>query len=656
MSILDTLYYVFEVDNSKLKSGLKEADKDVENTRKRLDELDPAAKKVGEAFVGLAKSIGGVVTAALGFAAVKAMVLQTADHTEEVRKQARALDMSVESLSAWRNAVTASGGDANSAVQSLTALRDKFVEMSRFGAMIGPDAFMFKQLGLSAQDMYASIKDPTIALSKLAEKFETLSHSQQLFIGKKLGLDDTTVAMLGQGRRALDELIARQKELGVVTREQTDAAMKFKLEQAKLGLSFEAVKREIVTEMLPALTWLLNKVDSMIQFFREHGTFAKAFFIGIGSAITLAFLPAVVSAAVAVWALIAPFVAVGAAIAAVAGFFALVIDDIEAFRSGQNSLIGEMSKKWPIVGQVVNSVCDVFDRFSEILGGNYSWWEKIEKILVRVVDVLMGPMATMLDKIKDLFGIEGPSFAEKFKAIVDQANNDRPTGVQADKDKQSASPQAMASKGKTTATGREIAAKLEAMGWTREQAAGIAGSFLQESTGRADAENPNSHAYGLGQWLGARVKDFEKWAGKSLRGSSLDEQLAFFQYEVTKGNEKRAGQMLRAAKTAAEAAEAHSKYYERPGAAEANIARRQRLAADILAGQRQLGATNAPIASQSSNVMNNKTSTRNNSVQVGNVNIQTQATDADSIAASVANGLDGHLKSALNYYDDGVAA
>jgi hypothetical protein len=114
--------------------------------------------------------------------------------------------------------------------------------------------------------------------------------------------------------------------------------------------------------------------------------------------------------------------------------------------------------------------------------------------------------------------------------------------------------------------------------------------------------------------------------------------LEFFQYEVTKGKEKAAGDKLRAAKTTAEAAKIHSDAYERPGAGEANIARRQALGATLDASQRAQNAAAAagmPAgAAASAPAVNtvSKSSTTTSETKIDTINIHTQATDANGIA------------------------
>ena len=111
-------------------------------------------------------------------------------------------------------------------------------------------------------------------------------------------------------------------------------------------------------------------------------------------------------------------------------------------------------------------------------------------------------------------------------------------------------------------------------GWTPEQAAGLVANLQAESYDRIDPAAENGGAYGIAQWRGSRKRDFEEEMGMPLRGSSLMDQLKFVQHELN-NKESKAGDLLKQATTAAEAAAIVDKFYERSGGA----AIKQRIAA-----------------------------------------------------------------------------
>lgn len=101
-------------------------------------------------------------------------------------------------------------------------------------------------------------------------------------------------------------------------------------------------------------------------------------------------------------------------------------------------------------------------------------------------------------------------------------------------------------------------------GWTREQAAGIVANIAAESGGNEGITGDNGAAYGLAQWHPDRQRAFEQKYGKSIKGSSFRDQLDFINYELTEGGEKSAGNLLKRATGAGQAAEYVTRYYERP--------------------------------------------------------------------------------------------
>jgi Phage tail lysozyme len=112
-------------------------------------------------------------------------------------------------------------------------------------------------------------------------------------------------------------------------------------------------------------------------------------------------------------------------------------------------------------------------------------------------------------------------------------------------------------------------------GWTLEQAAGIVGNLQAESGKnlKIDSVGDGGQAYGIAQWHPDRQANFKKTFGKDIREANFQEQLAFVDWEL-KNTEIRAGNQLRQAKTAEEAAKFVDATYERSSGA----ARGQRMA------------------------------------------------------------------------------
>lgn len=700
MSVIQTFFFMFDADTKKVQQGLKEINKGSADAKKGVEAVDESAEKLGGSFVKAAKAGGAFLAAILSVGAIKAAIGATAELTGQIEAQARALNVSTEALTTWQNVLIKIGGSASEANSTIGGLMATLRTMS----VEGGQSLAMMQLGLDAADA----NDPLMVMRKLSDTFSTLNKSQQLYLGEKLGIDANTIELLGRGREEIDKLIEKQQRLGVVTAEQAAIAAKYREALDDVNQIWETIRREVTTAVLPVLTWLLDKVGQVVLFFRENQAFATGFFGAIATVISALLIPVLVRAAGASMAFLGPWLLIAGAVAAVGAAVGLVVDDIDAFMRGNDSVIGELAKKWPWLGDIVtiavNVVLNAFDFWKagliKLQDAFEVAFEYIKAIVMFFVDLItQGPTKAIENFVDNTAGafqslvtkFEG--VADAFKGVVDLMTDPVDTlgkawdkvgekgisaletikrgprgiaeavggffGVDLLKKFDQSSDAKMSSHAPLTGTmgekGAVIAGKLQAMGWTPEQAAGIAGSFLQESSGDHTAVNKSSGATGVGQWLGSRKKDFAEYAGKPLEQSTLDEQLAFFQHEVTAGKERSAGNKLRATTNAADAARVHRKFYERPGEHEAHDDKRVRYGEQILAAQKTVDRTSKFAAASGAAAQATTTNNNARSLTVTTGPISVATSDPKAAAEQVAESIKKRLTDARDAFDDGVA-
>jgi len=224
--------------------------------------------------------------------------------------------------------------------------------------------------------------------------------------GKNLGLDEGTIMLLQKGRKAVEEQIEKMKSLDGITKENSKASAGFQKAIDEVNFSLRGANLEISTAILPTMTWFMEKIESIIQFFRENKEFAEGFFIAIGTAVAVFLVPPLVTATTALWALIAPFVAVGAVVVAVATAFALLYDDITNFMDGNDSLIGQISEKYPIVGETVKDLASAFTFLGNI----------VKSVFGFIVDAISEPDKAFTNFFHNIgYSIDG--LKERFKEL-----------------------------------------------------------------------------------------------------------------------------------------------------------------------------------------------------------------------------------------------
>ena len=198
---------------------------------------------------------------------------------------------------------------------------------------------------------------------------------------------------------------------------------------------------------------------------------------------------------------------------------------------------------------------------------------------------------------------------------------------------------------------RYVFDRLKAAGYTDEQAAGVIGSLIQESNLDPGAKNPDSKMYGIMQWDTNRRNQFKKIIGRDIQGSSIKEQVDFMLWEA-ENTEKRGWSKVKQSKTSAEAADAHTRYVERPDLAgkwAANIQKRQANAEAVLAGVRTGNASKSVALANASArsgqkmgfVDRNRTMTSETNFN-GGINVYSNAKDGAGLARDMLTQLKRH--------------
>lgn len=512
MGVLEKFLILFESDAKETSKDVKKLDKSLDNTEKSAKGATKASDGATKQFASMGVKALGAVGGIVAISSAISGLITTAGRIDDLVKFSDSIGENVEDVDAWGGAVTRAGGSADAFQGSIKSLNEKMVDASLKGQNeITP---FFNQLGISIVDTNGKVKSTLDLLPELAESFEGMDKKQSLGIGQKLGLDAGTIALLQQGNGEIDKLIERQKKLGLVNEEAGEISAEFNDIMADFKQVGASAAQSLLITFMPAMTWAVDKMIGLSMWFKENKPVLYGFFAGLAAVA----VPALISLAVAGWAAIAPlliaaapFIAIGAAIAAVGTAIALVVEDIIAFTNGQDSLIGKIAEKWPIVGEIV-------------------------KFMVADIKAFIGIMKSFAGFLVDLF-VAPEKALQSVKDTLD---------------------------------------------------------FLTKS-----------------------ISDFTGGALKKLSGAAEGIKSFFgFGDDETELNK------------------------------------------NIEIGQGSIAmASDSPIASQTSNSIqnNNKTATKNTSVQTGDIVINTQSTDAEGIASEVGGSLQQEMRTTVENFDDGIA-
>lgn len=583
-----------------------------DEAKKRAKEIERAGAQAAAFFSKIrneALALAGVFTAGMG---IKSFIESTIGSAISLGYMAKNLSLSTQELQAWQRAAQRAGGTS----EGITALmKQSTLELAN--AKMGrtsEEAQEFYRRGGQDIRNFKTGNELLLAKSKIIKDLFAIDPSQAMLVAQKMGVADQFDFVKG-GPEEMIRLRDEQMKNSKVTDEQTKQAQELNSKWLDFKDNITTVATQLILKLAPALTVILKKAEELSDKFIK--------WVGDGAGINK-------------W-----------------------VDDF--VKKDWSPQIKQAKDFADSVKSIAASIKDIIDRWDEWVGKPKVQTEGVTKL----------PGALRFGKKEDIdadsvktgkaASVDGTVKNQTIKKVVDGidmaiARTMASFGVKSakeyvrdttGKDDYNVGPKTDANKNFSSLMEKSkyVVNKLVGMGWTKEQAAGIVGSLMQESTMDENALNPQSGAYGVAQWLDkSRIAAFEKYSGRKLKGSTLDQQLEFMNYEMTQGAYKKAGDAIRGASNPEDAAVLHRKLYEQPGESEANDANRKAFGRVI--NDKMSAPTTPPVAAIDSrsymkafnpvgaSAVRGNVSTNDVTIN-GDITVHTKATDA----AGIADGL-----------------
>ena len=317
MSLLETFFLKFQSD------GLKEISAETEGTTQK-------ANKMGNNFVEAGNRIIRALAPIAGVVALVNRTMNFASKAEEMSFLAQNTGLAAEKFHALAIAAENYGGSAEGIAGSLQGLNTNLNNM-RFGRGGGgvEDAAITYGINLYGKNGLATADE---LLMNVAKRFESLNSMQQIDLGQRLGLDEGTIRLLQTGVANVQAELERGRKYSLFTKEDIENSRKFERTMRDIKLGLAQIFGVVARSLLPAFTWVGDKVSRFIDLINGNASFIKGFFLALSAILTvlaiksgLAFLP---------------FIGAIALITAVSAAIGLLIDDIVNFWQGNESLLG----------------------------------------------------------------------------------------------------------------------------------------------------------------------------------------------------------------------------------------------------------------------------------------------------------------------------
>lgn len=447
--LLDTFTILFKSDTKDLDRDLKRTDKaaddladsmreagkssdglgaDMARLNTELAQTDGLAGKAGGSLGTVLKSMAGLAAGFFAAGAAGAKFSETVAELETIGRTADSLNLPVEDVDAFSRSMVAMGGDAQGARDSLVDMAESIGEAVQ--DVESGRAKVYKQLGISLKDVNGQAITATEGMLRLSDAVAGMSKEEAIFRIKELGItDNRTVELILKGRKEMERMLKVQKEQSGVTKESVENARKYQEAMSRLNNAQDSITTQMAAALIPALTKVIEWVAKGVEWMRENKQTVVAFFGAIAAVVAAVYLPAMVSAAAATLAATWPLILLGAIVAAAAAAFALLYDDIQNFLAGNDSLIGQISEKYPVVGETIKAVAEAIGAAWEGVKTYISdLWEALHPLgaafsevfgaISGTVSAFLSLLGNVVAKIGSLLGVEMTGSFKSLGAMI----------------------------------------------------------------------------------------------------------------------------------------------------------------------------------------------------------------------------------------------
>lgn len=363
-TVIDTLFLELGIDSSKFSGEAAKAEKQYDRLERSVSRVEKAEKnaakttkensearrksvvdtqKADVSMQGLLKTVNASIKGfaaftglLLGASGLSKLALDAAKANRELDTTAKNLGMARKELSAWQGVAEMAGESANGMSGYMKTLSGDMQSL----IMMGDTSVLpyFNALGVSLLDSTGKARKLDDVMLDLADRFSTMDRQQAYTLAQQMGIDDGTFNTLSRGRAEMERMLEIQRDMYHSSEADIENSRKLAEARAVLNARWESLKLMIGNALIPVLTTLTEIVSGFVGFLVKHEHVTKGVFLGIATAIGVFLVPMLVTATAAVFAFIAPFTPLIAAVAGLGAAFGLLYDDYKTWAEGGKSL------------------------------------------------------------------------------------------------------------------------------------------------------------------------------------------------------------------------------------------------------------------------------------------------------------------------------
>lgn len=319
--IIDSFVVALGWDTRDYEKGKKKLDADQkavkERTLRNAKDIEAGARKMGHAIEAVRREVVGLFAAFTAGAGLTTFINDTIKADAQAGRLAKQIGTTTSELTAWQGVLRRNGGTSEEATGALQSVTRAFEELQLTGTS---DKIPYLQtLGISLRDL----EDPAETLLKISDKLSKMDPRRAEALGRGLGLSPNTIAVLIQGRQAVERMLEEQRKLGVTT--DADARAAQRLQDVLSGLKDGSARlgRTLLTALAPALEAGVRLLQDFATWAQKNAPVVTGAVLGLAAAFVALSLPII--------ATVAPALALAGALAAVGMALGWVVQHIDEF-------------------------------------------------------------------------------------------------------------------------------------------------------------------------------------------------------------------------------------------------------------------------------------------------------------------------------------
>lgn len=268
-TIIDSLVVTLGLDASGFKKGEKSTGDALENLKSKSGKTGKSvqsdASKSAQSFAKFRNEILAIATAFVSVGAVRSFTDRITTSDAAIGRMAKNIGMTTEDLTTWTMAADKAGGTADGMAGSIKGLVERVQQFALTGE--GGESFKyFTGQGVQLVDqLTGKLRPMNDILLESADALGKMSPTQAQAWGKGMGFDEGTVNVLMQGRGAVEKLISSQRKLAVVNDKDAKQAAERQQAWAKVSNTLENAGRIIINDLQPTIQELASDFEAWIK-------------------------------------------------------------------------------------------------------------------------------------------------------------------------------------------------------------------------------------------------------------------------------------------------------------------------------------------------------------------------------------------------------